>query len=466
MEARLSSRLDTILEDKVRDIRSGLHGPGYKLPSLRQFAIEQRISKSSAVEIYERLVALELIEARGQKGFFVRRLRGDSRHKSPVNEALALEAPRRGRRSLLKYHPSGGWVDAQLLPSDALRSALREASRAPLSDLMSYSDCQGYLPLRNLLSDRLLRAGIEAGPNEILIADSASMAIDLICRLLLKPGDTVLVDNPTSLDFAALRRLHLANVVGVPFRDGQRDLDKLAELVTRLRPKLYLMASVLHNPTGVNLPAAQAFDLLSILRAASVYVVEDDVYADLAEEPTTRLAALSGLKGVAYVGSFSKTISGGLRCGFISAEPDIIEALATLTLDSSFGLNSLTSIIVFKLLKSGLYRRNLSVLRNSITRMRLEMIRSLREAGFEVPIEPEGGIFVWARWTGAADASLIAETAGKRQVLLATGPSFSPSGDFGQYMRFNCTLAKGTAFWKLFREILADAERSVCKGGA
>lgn len=463
METRLSSRLDAILEGKVSEIRSGLYGPGSKLPSLRQFATEQRISKSSAVEVYERLIALELIEPRGQQGFFVRRLRGDSRHKLPVDEVLALEAPRRGRRLSLKYHPSGGWIDVKLLPTDALRSAMREASRAPLSDLMSYSDCQGYFPLRNLLSDRLLRAGIDTGPNEILITDSASMAIDLICRLLLKPGDSVLVDNPTSFDFEALRRLHAVEVVGVPFRDGQRDLAQLSELVARCRPKLYLLASALHNPTGVNLSSPQAFELLSILRSAGVYVVEDDVYADLVEEPTIRLAALSGLKGVAYVRSFSKTVSGGLRCGFVSAESDIIEAIAALTLDASFGLNSVTSLVVFKLLESGLYRRNLSALRNSITQMRRDTMRNLRDAGFEIPIEPDGGIFIWARWMGAADAALIAEAARKRQVLLAIGPSFSPSGDFGQYMRFNCTLAKGTAFWKLFCEILTDAEYLAAK---
>ncbi|MGB8817402.1 MAG: PLP-dependent aminotransferase family protein [Rhizobiaceae bacterium] len=455
---KLSSRLGGILEGKMREIRSGLYEPGSKLPSLRQFASEQRISKSSAVEVYERLVALELVEPRGHQGFFVQKPRAEVCNKAPVDNVLAVEALRRGRRSSLKHHPSGGWIDTKLLPGEALRAAMRDASRMPVSDLLSYGDCQGYMPLRNLLSDRLRRSGIEAGPNEILITDSASMAIDLVCRLFLVPGDTVLVDDPTSLDFEALGRLYGVEVVGVPFRDGQRDLTRLEELVTRHRPKLYLLATTLHNPTGMSLRTAQAFELLSILRSGGVYMVEDDVYADLVDEPTTRLAALSGLRGVAYIRSFSKTMSGSLRCGFISAEPEIIEKIAALVLDSSFGLNSLTSIVAYKFLESGLYRRNLSLLRNSISQMRRDTMRILRELGFEIPIEPDGGVFIWARWNGEADAALISETAKRRLVLLAIGPSFSPSGEYGQYIRFNCTLMKGVAFWKQLREILIEAE--------
>ncbi len=92
----------------MRDVRSGLHGPGCTLPSFRQFAIEQHISKSSAVEVYERLVALERIEAQGQQGFFVRKLRATSPHTSPVDKVLGLEGARRGRRLSRQYHPSGG----------------------------------------------------------------------------------------------------------------------------------------------------------------------------------------------------------------------------------------------------------------------------------------------------------------------------------------------------------------------
>ncbi|WP_321499971.1 aminotransferase class I/II-fold pyridoxal phosphate-dependent enzyme [Breoghania sp.] len=167
----------------------------------------------------------------------------------------------------------------------------------------------------------------------------------------------------------------------------------------------------------MNLPTAQAFDLLAALRSAGVYKVEDDVHADLVDEPATRLAALSGLKGLVYVRSFSKTISGGLRCGSVSAESGTIEAIAALTLDFSFGLNSLSSVAVFKRLKSGLYRRNLSAPRTSITRMRVDMTRNLRGTGFEGPIEPDGGIFVWARWTGQPMPRRLQMSRGKNKAL-------------------------------------------------
>ena len=260
-----------------------------------------------------------------------------------------------------------------------------------------------------------------------------------------------------------MKLLHSVAVVGVPFRDGQRDLKRLKKLVTHHRPKLYLLSPVLHNPTGTTIQSSEAFELLSILRTAGVYVVEDDVYADFVEMPMPRLTALSGHKGVAYVSSFSKTMSGGLRCGFVSAEPEIIKRITDLILGSSFGINSLTSIVVHKLLQSGLYRRNLKVLQNSITQMRWDTLRRLRNLGFDIPVEPAGGVFIWARWSGAADAAAISEIALKREILLAIGPSFSPSGDYGQYIRFNCTLMQNEVLWQQLRETLDKAEAAALK---
>lgn len=262
-------RIKVITDAISADIRNGVCPPNTKLPSLRKLAEEWRISKSSAVEVYERLVGLELIEVRGHHGFFVKLRRSDTDSDGKRGNLQIPTTPAaRGRYPTTGFHPSGSWLGSHVLPLDALRFALRETARAKTPELLSYGDPRGYMPLRMLLAERLVALGIKAQSDSILITDSASMAIDMICRLLLSPGDTVLVDDPTSLDFASLSNLHSVKVVGVPFNGQCRDLDALRRIIATHNPKLYLLSPFLHNPTGTTMPPSQVFEILSILRTA------------------------------------------------------------------------------------------------------------------------------------------------------------------------------------------------------
>lgn len=458
MRKRKTSKVNEIVDYVAENIKSGRYPAGSKMPSLRQFASINKISKSTAVMIFERLIALELLEARGQKGFFVCKYRKMLDEQVLSNAVSIQKLSKRERIPTVRFHPGGGWIDADILPLDGLRAAMREASRARASDLMHYNDCQGYRPLRDLLVKRLSKLNIETSIDNVLVTDSASMGLDLLCRALLKPGDAVLVDDPTSLDYRAMQRNYGVTVYGVSLKNGVRDLEHLQALIHRHEPKLYVLAPILHNPTGTIIQTAHAFQLLSILKSSRIIVIEDDVFADIVPEATTRLSELSNLRGVAYVGSFSKTVSAGLRCGFIAAETEIMKKISDLALDTTFGLNSLTSIIVHKLLQCGSYRRSLNMLNAEILRLRHEAIAGLTALGFELPVENAGGIFIWACWPGKATASEISQIAITRQMQLAIGSSFSVTGSYSNHICFNCTLMKDDKLWKLLREIMSEAE--------
>lgn len=452
---RRNSKKRILAQGIIEDISNGLRPVGTKLPSLRQFAKEYGISKSSAVEIYERLIAEEVIDVRGTAGFFVKgskkaSLPPDPSQETEINWRAAFT---RSRQPSMTYQPNGGWLERDLLPLEGLRLALREASRASPADLLDYGDPLGHLPLRVLLVERLARLGIEAWTNGLLITDSASMALDLLCRWKLKPGDRVLMDDPTSFDFTGLAKLHGVDVLGIPFVDGKRDLALLRRLVEEQRPAMYLIASAPQNPTGHVLSPPEAFELLSILRSAGVFIVEDDVYSDLESKPSVRLAALAGLDGIAYIGGFSKVVSGGLRCGYVCAEPEIISELGHVLTMASFGLNTMTSLVIYKLLTSGVYRRNVDAMRGIIRGRRTEAMEQLRHLGFEIPLEPEGGIFIWARWPHAFDLDRTMKAALSRRLSLSPGTAFSPSGGFAEYFRFNCTLMHGEHFYDRLRDV-------------
>src|SRR5262249_50878144 len=147
----------------------------------------------------------------------------------------------------------------------------------------------------------------------------------------------VLVDDPCYFNFQALLKAHQANIVGVPYRETGPDPARFAELIAEHRPRLYLTNCALHNPTGATLSPQAAHRLLKATAAHDITIVEDDIFAEFEPEPSARLSALDGLARVIRIGSFSKTLSASIRCGYIAARADLIEALIDLQVATSFG---------------------------------------------------------------------------------------------------------------------------------
>lgn len=132
----------------------------------------------------------------------------------------------------------------------------------------------------------------------------------------------MLVDDPCYFNFHALLRAHRARIVSVPYTPSGPDLGLFAQALAEHRPRLYVTNSALHNPTGATLSAATAHRLLKLAEQSGLTIVEDDIFADLEPETAPRLAGLDGLERVIQIGSFSKTLSASVRCGFIAARRD------------------------------------------------------------------------------------------------------------------------------------------------
>jgi DNA-binding transcriptional MocR family regulator len=226
--------------------------------------------------------------------------------------------------------PGCGWLPAEWMPQAALRRALRTLARDENAVLADYGSTRGSPLLRRLLLGRFADEGIEASLEQVLLTGSGTQAIDLICRFLLRPGDAVLVDDPCYFNFQALLRAHQAKIVGVPYTPSGPDMKAFEAALIAERPHLYITNSALHNPTGATLSPQTAHRLLSAAAAHDLTIVEDDIFADFEPEPSPRLAVLDGLNRVIRIGSFSKTLSASIRCGYIAARADWIEGLAEL----------------------------------------------------------------------------------------------------------------------------------------
>jgi DNA-binding transcriptional MocR family regulator len=417
---------------------------GDRLPSIRGFAAAMGVSPSTVVEAYDRLVAEGLIRARPGSGFYV-----SATALPPL--ALAEDQPQRDRavdpfwvsRQSLDADPSAlkpgcGWLPPDWMPAEALRRAFRALARAEDTVLSDYGVTRGSLALRRILMARFAEEGIETSADQLLLTASGTQAIDLICRFLLRPGDTVLVDDPCYFNFRALLRAHRVTIVSVPYTASGPDLASFEEILAAERPRLYVTNSALHNPTGATLSAQTAHRVLNAAAAHDLTIVEDDIFADFEPEPSARLAALDGLNRVIRIGSFSKTLSASVRCGYIAARPDWTADLVDLQVATSFGGPSqVATELIASILAGGSYRKHMEELRRRLARARRETAEKLRRIGIEPWLMPRGGFYLWCRLPDGCDSADVARAALAENIVLAPGNVFSASRSAAGFMRFN-----------------------------
>jgi DNA-binding transcriptional MocR family regulator len=466
--AQIDGHGETLIATLMTAIRQRIAArsltPGAKLPSIRAFAATMKVSKSTTVEAYDRLVAEGVIRSRAGSGYYV------AAPLAPLS--LAVIGPKVDREidplwisrqsletteALLK--PGCGWLPASWMPQDGIRRALRSLSRTDDAALTDYGTPLGLPALRQLLARRMAGHGIDVSPEQVILTESGTQAIDLICRFLIEPGDTVLVDDPCYFNFHALLRAHRANVVSVPYTPTGPDIDLFAQALAEHRPRLYITNSAVHNPTGATLSAVAAHRVLKLADEYDLTIVEDDIFADFETTPAPRLAAFDGVQRVIHIGSFSKTLSASVRCGFIAARPDWIEGLLNLKIATSFGGASLSAELVLALLTDGSYRKHIEALRSRLARSRAATAARLQAIGIAPWIEPRAGMFLWCKLPDGLDAADIARRALVENIVLAPGNAFSLSQTARSFMRFNVAQMADERIFAVLRAAMREAER-------
>jgi len=437
-----ASRIGQVMATIEQRIAARSLVAGAKLPSVRSLARSLKVSVSTVVEAYSRLVAAGVIVSRPGSGFYV------ASQIAPLK--LAAVEPRLDRaidplwisRQSLEAgetapKPGCGWLPASWLPEQGMRKALRAVARGSAAALADYGAPLGLPALRHLIGRRLGERGVEASTEQIMLTESGTQAIDLLCRYLLEPGDTVLVDDPCYFNFQALLRAHRIRMVSVPYTPTGPDIAAFATALVESRPRLYITNSAVHNPTGASLSPVTAHRLLKLADQHGLVIVEDDIFADFEHAPAPRLAGFDGLNRVIQIGSFSKTLSASARCGFIAARAEWIEGLIDLKIATMFGGARLNEELVLTVLGDSGFRKHAAALRVRLERARHDVGGRLRAIGIEPWMEPRAGMFLWCRLPGGADSADVARAALASGVVLAPGNAFSVAQTAGAYMRFN-----------------------------
>ncbi|AHD01995.1 PLP-dependent aminotransferase family protein [Leisingera methylohalidivorans] len=454
------SRRALVINDIRRRITSRALVAGDRLPSVRGCAARLGVSPSTVADAYDVLAAEGVIQARRGAGFYVAA--------KPQPFAVSDTGPQLerevdplwvARQSLDSGtdapKPGCGWLPEDWMPVASLRRAIRALAAAPDAVLTDYGSAKGGAGLRRHISRQLFDQGLACPPDRVLLTGSGSQALDLVCRMLLRPGDTVLVDDPCYFNFQALLRAHQIRIIGVPYTSEGPDLDRFEAVLGEQHPRLYLTNSALHNPTGATISAPVAHRVLSLAAQHDLIVVEDDIFAGFEPELSPRLATLDGLERVVRTGSFSKTLSASLRCGYIAARGDWIEALTDLQVAVNFsGPSPMVADLLHAVLTDGGYRKHLEALRNRLSRCRAEAQARLADLGIRPWVQPRGGFYLWCELPGGADAAVLARAALQEGLVLAPGNVFSVSQSMAPFMRFNVSQMQDSACCRILAELL------------
>lgn len=447
--------VEQIVSTIEHELRHGTFAAGTALPSVRALAKQHSLSAYTVAEAYQRLVSLGLIASRPGAGYHV--------------VTRAVEAPAAPHWSVPSLNAAWllsdvfadqsipikagcGWIPNDWINETGVQHALRTVSRTPAARIGGYGHPYGLASLREYIGASLRRYSLAVGTADVLLTQGVTQALDLIVRTLLKPGDTVVVEDPCYCNLLQMLKLAGVNIVSVTRTADGLDSAQLEAVVKEHRPKGIFINTVLQNPSGASLNVASAFRVLQIADRTGMWVVEDDISRELAPPGAACLAAMEGLQRVIYVSGFSKTITPAARVGYIAANRELIAKLALTKMVVGLTSSEITERAVANVLIEGHYDKHVAQIRERLFNAHKRVTESMRRAGLEIFCEPNAGLFLWAKLPIKAEDSLTVTTeALEKGVWLAPGSYFRPDETLSPWFRFNAATSDVPELWKFVR---------------
>ena len=339
---------------------------------------------------------------------------------------------------------AGGLPAPELFPVEELARAHAEVFAEEGAQACQYSTTEGWWPLREWIAGRMRERGVrEAAPKRVLITSGSQQGIDLVGKIFLEPGDTVVVENPCYLAALQVFRGYEARLVAVGSDDEGMRVEEVERAIegAASRPKVIYVVSQFHNPKGTTLNFERRRRLLEVARRYSVPVVEDDPYGELRYSGATipPLAALDDEGLVIYLSTFSKTLSPGMRVGWAHASDEIFRALVRAKQAADLHTNTIQQRAAARLLASFDFDAHVERIKTVYGERRDAMLAALAEhfpAGSRWT-RPEGGLFLWAELPEGVRAEDLFEEAIAARVAFVPGAPFFAADPRHNFMRLN-----------------------------
>ncbi|HEV7441725.1 MAG TPA: PLP-dependent aminotransferase family protein [Steroidobacteraceae bacterium] len=453
------SRAASLAAGLRRKIAAGSLGPGARMPSVRALAKASDVSPFTAARVYDVLVAEGLVEARRGSGYFVAQNTESLRARPPAAPELPADSIWLVRREydprMVRVDAGCGWLPPDWLFADGVRSALTRVAQRPTAHAGRYGSPHGLRSLRRHLVSYMAQRGIACSEDQVVLVQGASQGLELCIRVLTRPGDSVLVDDPCYPYLLEMLRSHGVKPVGVPRTSTGPDVEALNEIALTARPRVFFTNTTLQNPTGTTTTPSVAHAVLSAADRYDFTIVEDDISSELAPVRTANLASLDGLRRVLYVSSFSKAIAPNLRVGYVVARDEAVQTLLRVKTITSLSSSELSEQLVLSILTAGRHRTHLERLRQRLAAAQEKVSRRLTQAGAQLTHRTDSGMFLWARLPSPLDSRTIMQHAKAKGILLAPGELFRPDGRSTGHFRFNVAYADSELLYAFIDRLLA-----------
>jgi 2-aminoadipate transaminase len=358
-------------------------------------------------------------------------------HSSAIRELLKITQ----RPEIISF--AGGLPAPDVFPVERFREACRKVLETDAATALQYGATEGYQPLRELIARHTSRYAIKAKAEHVLITSGSQQALDLIGKLLINPGDRVLVEAPTYLGALQAFNVYGAEYLCVPSdNDGLRT--DLLEEPLRSGPKFMYVLPNFQNPGGTTLAEGRRHELVLLAERYGIPIIEDDPYGQLRYEGEhlTPLVVLDrenlrrdhgySIGNVIYMSTFSKTLSPGLRMGWIVAPPEVIVKLVQLKQGADLHTSTFGQMVAYEVARDGFLDEHIKVIRSVYGERRDVMLNALEEY-FPPEVNwtrPLGGLFLWVTLPAGMNSHLLFEAALKENVAFVPGDSFYSGNGF------------------------------------
>jgi 2-aminoadipate transaminase len=340
-----------------------------------------------------------------------------------------------GKPGIISF--AGGFPDSAMFDVEGLKEASQKALTEEPGGALQYGATEGYEPLRTQLSAFMKTKGVDVDPSGLIVTTGSQQALDLLGKTMISPGDKVIVEGPTFLATIQCFRLYGAQLISAPIDANGVKTDELEKLIAEHKPKFVYLIPTFGNPSGAMLSLERRKKVLELAVKYQTLIVEDDPYGDLyfGEAPPPSIMALSkdvpgSRELLAHCGSLSKVLSPGLRIGWMIAPAELLAKATMCKQFSDAHTSTFSQATAAQYLKSGRMPATLAHVREVYGQRAQAMGAALkRELGDAVSFtQPQGGLFFWARLTGAngklADATELAKRAIEQLVAFVPGAPF------------------------------------------
>nr|WP_100332031.1 PLP-dependent aminotransferase family protein [Bacillus xiapuensis] len=426
-------KISRYIKEKVM---SGEWPVGSKIPSQRKLAEQFGVNRSTIITSLEELKAAGLLEGVMGKGTIVVNntwtLLATSppedwkeSRAQPFSHSEGIEADGHNSGDFIQL--SKGELAQDIFPKDNMQQVMMRL--AGTIEPFGYEEPKGYLPLREAISDYMKGLGVSLSPSSILIVSGAIQGLQLISAGLLHRGSSVLLEQPSYLYSLQVFQSAGMSLCGLPMDQNGLIPDSIFKKHQKTHPSIVYTIPCYHNPTGLLLTKERRQALLDVCETLQLPIIEDDIYRELWIDapPPPPLKSLDKHGNVLYLGSFSKTLSPGLRIGWIAGPEPVIERLAEVKMQTDYGSSSLSQMVAAEWMTSGLYSQHLAFVREQLKKRRSSALAALQRymsdlAEWEVPA---GGFLIWLKLKAKVQVKELYEKALQKGIQLSPGSIYT-----------------------------------------